>query len=97
MKSADATGSAGVPRGGFDPRNDRLRLRRLTCGKASPFRTTCILGDFLCAGRKAEPSGRLGEGEGPRLVGKPEAFRKSGRQSRRQQSLGLLIRTDIGA
>ena len=42
--------------------NDDLRLRRLTCGKASPFRRTGVLSNFFHAGWKAEPSSRHGRG-----------------------------------
>ena len=61
---------------------DELRLRRLTCGKAVPFRRTPDLCNFVRRGWKAKPSSRRGGRGGAALTGKPEAFRKSGRQSR---------------
>jgi hypothetical protein len=36
--------------------DDDLRLGRLTCGKALPFRKPPILNNVLCAGWKARPS-----------------------------------------
>ena len=57
--------------------HDGLRLRRLICGKASPFRRTCALDNLLRAGWKAEPSSlRGGEGMGPHW---PESRRLSAR------------------
>ena len=40
-----------------------LRLRRLICGKALPFRTRCVPNNFLPAGWKAEPSSLSGGGQ----------------------------------
>jgi hypothetical protein len=44
-----------------------LRLRRVTCGKALPFRQTLYLANLLRAGWKAEPSSLRG--------GCPHAFK----------------------
>jgi hypothetical protein len=42
------------------PVNVHLRLGRLMCGKASPFRRTRFLKNFLPAGWKAQPSSLRG-------------------------------------
>jgi hypothetical protein len=47
-----------------DDARDSLRLRRLICGKALPFRKACLLKDLLPAGWKAQPSSQRGGGEG---------------------------------
>jgi hypothetical protein len=69
----------------LDPAGDDLRLRRLSCGKAllprrAPF-------------PEEPPPGRLkgcaGEEVSCGACGKPEAFRKSGRQSRAEHSIGF--------
>ena len=60
----------------FAPVNDDLRLRRLTCGKASPFRRTCVQNNLLRAGWKAQPSslrgGERGAGIGRKARGFPQ-------------------------
>jgi len=52
---------------------DDLRLRRLTCGKALPFRKTSELSNLLLAGWKAEPSSLRAGGNGVRH--RPESRR----------------------
>jgi hypothetical protein len=42
--------------------DDPLRLRRLICGKASPFRATGIRNNLIRAGWKAQPSSLCGQG-----------------------------------
>jgi hypothetical protein len=44
------------------PASYDVRLRRLLCGKASPFRGTTVLVNLLHAGWKAQPSSLRGEG-----------------------------------
>jgi hypothetical protein len=44
------------------PASYDVRLRRLPCGKASPFRRTTALVNLLRAGWKAEPSSLRGGG-----------------------------------
>ena len=75
--------------------NDDPRLRRLTCGKASPFRSASVPNNLLRAGWKAEPSSLRGGKQGAELAGKPEAFRKSRRQSRSTHSHESLIWTGL--
>ena len=54
---------------------DELRLCRLTCGKAAPFRRTADLNDLLGAGWKAQPSSlRRGGGK---VWDRPESRRLS--------------------
>jgi len=55
--------------------NDDLRLCRLICGKAAPFRRTCTLRNLLRAGWKAQPSSLRGGGE--RLKRRRESRRLS--------------------
>ena len=65
---------------------DELRLCRVTCGKALPFRRRPLLSNRPRAGWKAEPSSLRGGGpNGAGLGGKPEAFRKSGQRSRAER------------
>jgi len=58
----------------LDPADGNLRLRRLLCGKASPFRGACLSNNFLRAGWKAQPSSRRGGG---RMQPGPESQRLS--------------------
>jgi len=58
---------------------DDLRLRRLTCGKALPFRGAPDESDLLRAGRKAQPSG-LRRG-GRRVQDWPKSRRLSASQA----------------
>ncbi len=62
----------------LDRVGDGLRLRRLMCGKASPFRGAGVLKNLLRAGWKAEPSSLCGGGRGLRHW--PESRRLSARQ-----------------
>ena len=55
--------------------NGDLRLRRQTCGKASPFRRTHILKNLFRAGKKAKPSSLRGGARGAR--NRPESQRLS--------------------
>jgi hypothetical protein len=65
----------------LDRVGDRLRLRRLMCGKAAPFRKACVLKNLLRAGWKAQPSSLRGGGR--RLPHWPESRRLSARQGGR--------------
>jgi hypothetical protein len=58
-----------------------LRLRRLTCGKAAPFRRTRVLSNLFRAGWKAEPSSL--RGREARLRHWPESRRLSASQGGR--------------
>jgi hypothetical protein len=60
-----------APLGGY------LRLRRLLCGKAAPFRRACVPDNFLRTGRKAFRPVRSKKKESA-WAGKPEAFRTAG-------------------
>jgi hypothetical protein len=60
---------------------DELRLRRLICGKAEPFRKTPHLNNLLRAGWKAEPSSLRGGGR--RVRSWPESRRLSANQGGR--------------
>jgi hypothetical protein len=67
---------------------DDLRLRRLTCGKALPFRKTPDLNNLLLAGWKAKPSSLQAEGQGARHW--PESRRLSAsRGGRAALSVGV--------
>jgi len=68
-----------------------MRLRRLTCGKALPFRKAFQLCNLSLAGWKAQPSSPPERKRGVALAGKPEAFRKSGRQSRCVRQRDLVV------
>ena len=56
-----------------------LRLRRLLCGKAAPFRGACVVTNLLRAGWKAQPSSLRG-GRGMRWAW-PESQRLSAQQA----------------
>ena len=58
---------------------DDLRLRRLTCGKASPFRWTPEKYNLCLAGWEAKPPSQ--RGGGPKLQNRPESRRLSASQA----------------
>jgi hypothetical protein len=65
----------------LDSANDDLRLRRLLCGKALPFRRTCVLKNLFRAGWQAQPSSLRGTARGARHW--PESRRLSAQQGGR--------------
>jgi hypothetical protein len=58
----------------IDLMSDDLRLRRLLCGKALPFRRTSVLKNLYHEGWKAEPSSLRGGGKGCGIGRKGKAF-----------------------
>jgi hypothetical protein len=65
----------------FDAVSADLRLRRLLCGKALPFRRTCLLKNLFRAGWKAEPYTLRGTAR--RVRHWPESRRLSAQQGGR--------------
>jgi hypothetical protein len=62
-----------------NPVGGNPRLRRSLCGKASPFRGTCVPNNFLRAGWKAQPSSLRGGGE--KRLRRPESQRLSAQRA----------------
>jgi hypothetical protein len=77
------------------PVNYDLRLRRLMCGKASPFRRTYVRRAFSAQDGRLSLPACAEKNKGSTLPGKPEAFRKAGRHSRSEEQGGLLIWTAL--
>src|SRR5579863_627237 len=72
-----------------------LRLRRLLCGKAEPFRGDWVQANLLRLGWKAEPSSRGGGKKCAEPVRKAGGFPHSRRQSRTDNSTVSLIWTAV--